>query len=41
MGEIKSNLQKIKSELPSNVTLVAVSKTKKNESNLQAYNAGQ
>ncbi len=41
MGEIKSNLQKIKSELPSNVTLVAVSKTKNNESILQAYNAGQ
>lgn len=41
MGEIKSNLQKIKSELPANVTLVAVSKTKNNESILQAYNAGQ
>lgn len=31
IGDIKSDLQKIKSTLPTNVTLVAVSKTKPNE----------
>ncbi|MCA0429503.1 MAG: YggS family pyridoxal phosphate-dependent enzyme [Bacteroidetes bacterium] len=41
IGDIKSDLQKIKSTLPTNVTLVAVSKTKPNEDILQAYNAGQ
>ena len=38
---IKDNLTKIKSELPENVTLVAVSKTKPNEDILEAYHAGQ
>jgi pyridoxal phosphate enzyme (YggS family) len=41
IDDLKSNLQKIKSTLPANVTLVAVSKTKPNEAILQAYNAGQ
>lgn len=38
---IKDNLNKIKSNIPSHVTLVAVSKTKPNEAILEAYNAGQ
>ncbi|MER3319045.1 MAG: YggS family pyridoxal phosphate-dependent enzyme [Allomuricauda sp.] len=38
---IKDNLNKIKSELPKEVTLVAVSKTKPNEDILEAYEAGQ
>jgi hypothetical protein len=38
---IKTNLDKIKSALPSNVTLVAVSKTKTNEAILEAYDEGQ
>lgn len=38
---IKENLLKIKNELPSNVTLVAVSKTKPNEALMEAYEAGQ
>jgi PLP dependent protein len=38
---IKENLKRIKSTLPSNVTLVAVSKTKPNEALLEAYHAGQ
>jgi len=37
---VKDNLTKIKSELPEEVTLVAVSKTKPNEYILQAYEAG-
>ncbi|MBL4592741.1 MAG: YggS family pyridoxal phosphate-dependent enzyme [Flavobacteriales bacterium] len=37
---ITFNLNKIKSELPKEVTLVAVSKTKPNEAILEAYNAG-
>ncbi|WP_036385402.1 YggS family pyridoxal phosphate-dependent enzyme [Muricauda sp. MAR_2010_75] len=37
---IKDNLNKINSELPSGVTLVAVSKTKPNEDILEAYNTG-
>jgi len=37
---VKNNLTKIKSELPEEVTLVAVSKTKPNEDILQAYEAG-
>ena len=38
---IKENLLKIKSSLPENVTLVAVSKTKPIADLLEAYNAGQ
>lgn len=38
---IKENLLKIKSTLPENVTLVAVSKTKPVADLLEAYNAGQ
>ena len=38
---IKNNLNTIKSELPEEVTLVAVSKTKPNEDILEAYEAGQ
>ncbi|MEQ3499207.1 YggS family pyridoxal phosphate-dependent enzyme [Tenacibaculum sp. SSH1-16] len=39
--EIKENLQKIKSTLPENVTLVAVSKTKPIADLKEAYDAGQ
>ena len=38
---IAKNIQQIKSTLPQNVTLVAVSKTKPNEDIIEAYNAGQ
>lgn len=38
---IKQNLKKIKQNLPENVTLVAISKTKSNEAILEAYDAGQ
>ena len=38
---IKENLLKIKSSLPENVTLVAVSKTKPVADLMEAYNAGQ
>jgi PLP dependent protein len=38
---IKENLQRILTELPKDVTLVAVSKTKPNEAILEAYAAGQ
>lgn len=38
---IQSNLQQIKSNLPENVTLVAVSKTKPVSDLMQAYEAGQ
>jgi pyridoxal phosphate enzyme (YggS family) len=38
---IQENLLRIKSELPPEVTLIAVSKTKSNEQILEAYNAGQ
>lgn len=38
---IAENIQHIKSTLPQNVTLVAVSKTKPNEDIIEAYNAGQ
>ena len=38
---IKRNLMEIKSRLPQNVTLVAVSKTKPNSAILEAYEAGQ
>jgi len=39
--DIAKNLQKIKTSIPAQVTLVAVSKTKPNEDILEAYNAGQ
>ena len=38
---IKTNLLKIKSQIPENVTLVAVSKTKPIADLMEAYNAGQ
>ncbi|MDG1039692.1 MAG: YggS family pyridoxal phosphate-dependent enzyme [Polaribacter sp.] len=38
---IEQNLIKIKKNIPKNVTLVAVSKTKPNSDILEAYNAGQ
>lgn len=38
---IQTNLSKIKTQLPSNVTLVAVSKTKSVEDIMQAYQSGQ
>ena len=38
---IKENLQNIKSSIPENVTLVAVSKTKPVSDLMEAYNAGQ
>ena len=38
---IKENLQSIKSQIPNNITLVAVSKTKPNEDIMEAYKAGQ
>ena len=38
---IKNNLQHIKSQIPENVTLIAVSKTKPNDMLLEAYEAGQ
>jgi pyridoxal phosphate enzyme (YggS family) len=38
---VKENLQKILSEIPKDVQLVAVSKTKPNEMIQEAYNAGQ
>ena len=37
---IAENIQKLKSEIPSHVTLVAVSKTKPAEAVMEAYNAG-
>ncbi|MCF6365814.1 MAG: YggS family pyridoxal phosphate-dependent enzyme [Bacteroidales bacterium] len=37
---IQSNIKKIKSQIPDNVKLVAVSKTKPNEDIMQAYNIG-
>lgn len=39
--EIKENIEKIKKTLPSNITLVAVSKTKPVEDIIEAYNNGQ
>jgi len=39
--DIAKNLQKIKSTIPAQVTLVAVSKTKPYDDILEAYNAGQ
>lgn len=38
---ISDNIKKYKSELPENVKLVAISKTKPNEDLMEAYNAGQ
>ena len=38
---IASNLKVIISDIPTNVTLVAVSKTKSNSDILAAYNVGQ
>jgi uncharacterized pyridoxal phosphate-containing UPF0001 family protein len=38
---ISENLQHIKSNIPSNVLLVAVSKTKPNDLVLEAYDVGQ
>ncbi|MBC6998727.1 YggS family pyridoxal phosphate-dependent enzyme [Cytophaga sp. FL35] len=38
---IKENLQRIKSQIPNNITLVAVSKTKPHEDIMEAYEAGQ
>ena len=38
---ISENIREIKSQIPNNVTLVAVSKTKPNEMLIEAYNAGQ
>lgn len=37
---IKQNIEKVKQTLPKNVELVAISKTKSNETILEAYNAG-
>ncbi|MBT8296191.1 MAG: YggS family pyridoxal phosphate-dependent enzyme [Gramella sp.] len=39
--DISENIKKYKSELPENVKLVAISKTKPNEDLMEAYNAGQ
>lgn len=41
MSEIVDNIKKIKQDLPSNVDLVAISKTKPNQDIQQAYDAGQ
>ncbi|MGE0562640.1 MAG: YggS family pyridoxal phosphate-dependent enzyme [Flavobacteriales bacterium] len=41
MSFIKENINKIKSNIPKNVTLVAVSKTYSNSAVLEAYEAGQ
>ncbi|MFZ6052598.1 YggS family pyridoxal phosphate-dependent enzyme [Halocola ammonii] len=41
MTDIKSNLEKIKAQLPDHVKLVAVSKTKPNEDIQAAYETGQ
>ena len=41
MSSIAENLHAFESELPSQVTLIAVSKTKSNAEILEAYNAGQ
>jgi pyridoxal phosphate enzyme (YggS family) len=38
---VKTNIVKLRSLIPSGVTLIAVSKTKSNEAILEAYNAGQ
>ena len=41
MSDIQHNLERIRTEIPEEVTLVAVSKTKPVEELMQAYNAGQ
>ncbi|MFT5021290.1 MAG: uncharacterized pyridoxal phosphate-containing UPF0001 family protein, partial [Polaribacter sp.] len=41
MNTITENLQEVKSQLPENVVLVAVSKTKPNSSIEEAYKVGQ
>jgi pyridoxal phosphate enzyme (YggS family) len=41
MHDIAHSTQKLRSELPADVVLVAVSKTKSNEAILEAYQAGQ
>jgi len=41
MADIKINLRKIRDEIPSGITLVAVSKTKPNEDIMLAYDQGQ
>lgn len=41
MSSINKNLKKIKNQLPENVTLVAVSKTKPPEMIMEAYESGQ
>ena len=41
MASIKENITKYREELPEEVCLVAVSKTKPNEDLLAAYEAGQ
>lgn len=41
MGEIADNISRLKAELPADVTLVAVSKTKPPQAIMEAYNAGQ
>ncbi|MCF8278584.1 MAG: YggS family pyridoxal phosphate-dependent enzyme [Flavobacteriales bacterium] len=41
MRSIAENLEEIREEIPSNVTLVAVSKTKPNDVLMEAYEAGQ
>lgn len=41
MSSVSQSIQKIKEQLPSGVTLVAVSKTKPNEMIIEAYEAGQ
>ena len=38
---VRENLEKIKTNIPAGVTLIAVSKTKSNEAILEAYSAGQ
>ena len=38
---VSENIKRIKAEIPSEVTLVAISKTKPNKDILEAYNAGQ
>lgn len=41
MSDIRHNLERIRTEIPEEVTLVAVSKTKPVDELMQAYNAGQ
>lgn len=41
MSSVSQNLQEIKNQLPENVTLVAVSKTKPHEMIMEAYESGQ